>query len=49
MTVTVTEFTLDGTVTEPVMLLLVSTWVVPVCTMTERPTRDEACKAWEDL
>ncbi|MNC40946.1 hypothetical protein D3C75_896890 [compost metagenome] len=38
-----------GTTTEPLKLLVVSTTALSVWTTTERPTRDDACSAWDDL
>ncbi|MNH43089.1 hypothetical protein D3C79_1049150 [compost metagenome] len=47
--VTVATLMLCGTTTEPVKLLVVSTTALSLWVMTERPTSDEACRAWDDL
>ncbi|MNU98261.1 hypothetical protein D3C71_883660 [compost metagenome] len=39
----------DGTTTVPLRLFDVSTTALSPGAMTERPTNDEACNAWDEL
>ncbi|MNT96151.1 hypothetical protein D3C72_2381700 [compost metagenome] len=43
------EATEVGMTTVPLRLLVVSTTALSPGAMTERPTSDEACKAWDEL
>ncbi|MNR14376.1 hypothetical protein D3C85_1308490 [compost metagenome] len=45
----VADATEDGTTTVPLRLLVVSTTALSPGAMTERPTSDDACKAWDEL